>query len=84
MPNIITRGIDHQNRIDRERRQAMRRTEDVRRGLTRAKRAQRGDFRLCRDLDKTLKDYIRFKNLRDRKKIESEYYGKQKEYRNGR
>ena len=84
MPNIITRGIDHQNRIDRERRQAMRRTEDVRRGLTRAKGAQRGDFRLCRDLDKTLKDYIRFKNLRDRKKIESEYYGKQKEYRNGR
>lgn len=41
----------------------------------------RGDFSLCRDLDKTLKDLHKFKDPKDRAKINAEYYGKQRDYK---
>ena len=41
----------------------------------------REDYELCRSLDKTLSDYRKFKDPRDRKRISDEYYGKQEEYR---
>ena len=41
----------------------------------------REDYALCRDLDKTIKDYKRYKNPRDRERIKDEYFGKQEEYR---
>ena len=62
----------------------VRQRQDVLSGLSKAKGAQRGDFELCRKLDKTLKDYRDFKNPNDRKKITDEYYGRQQEYRNNR
>ena len=79
--NIITRGIDNENRIARRRRTIDRRNEDVAKGLSRAKEAQRGDFGLCRELDKSLQDYKRFKDPKDRAKINAEYYGLQKQYK---
>jgi hypothetical protein len=59
----------------------MRKQEDVMKGLSKAKGAQRGDFELCRRLDKTLMDYRRFKDPKDREKINNEYYGLEAEYR---
>lgn len=49
-------------------------------GLTRTKGAQRGDFKLCREADKALLDYKRFKNPQDRKKITQEYNTIKREY----
>ncbi len=79
--NIKTSGIDNKNRVERRRRAEDRRNEDVAKGLSLAKGAQRGDFGLCRELDKNLKDYRRFKDPKDRAKINSEYYGRQREYK---
>ena len=59
----------------------LRKQEDVLKGLSRAKGAQRGDFEMCRKLDKTLMDYRRFKDPQDREKINKEYYGIEKEFR---
>jgi len=73
-------NIDQQNRMEADRRRQSRRAEDIRRGITKADVPQRGDYRLCRDLDKTIKDFHRFNNPRDRAKINEEYHGKQKEY----
>ena len=81
MSNIITNGIDNQNREERRRRAIDRRNEDVSRGITRSKDAQRGDYKLCRETDKVLADYRRFKNPKDREKIKEEYFGRQKSYR---
>lgn len=44
----------------------------------------RGDYDLCRDCNKTIKDYIKFKDPRDREKIKDEYFGKQADYRKRR
>jgi hypothetical protein len=44
----------------------------------------RNDYELCRDCDKPLKDYIKHKNVNDRKKIMDEYYGRQKYYRDNK
>ena len=41
----------------------------------------RGDFEVCRICDENHLDYNRFKNPQDRKKITTEYFQKQKEYR---
>lgn len=58
----------------------IRRRQDKERGYGRHDQPGRGDFSLCRSLDKTIKDYVSFKDPRDRKKIEKEYFGKQREY----
>ncbi len=79
--NIKTSGIDNQNRIERRCRAIDRRNEDIARGLTRADVPMRGDYKLCRETDKVLADYRKFKNPKDREKIRVEYYGRQKEYR---
>jgi hypothetical protein len=42
---------------------------------------KRGDYGLCRQTDKILTDFVRFKEPEARKKIEAEYYGIQKEGR---
>ena len=71
---------------DRVRREAMeraaiRRQEDIHKGLTRSSEPQRGDFKECREYDKVLSEYRRFKDPNDRKKISEEYYGKQAQRR---
>lgn len=72
-----------EDKIKREAREraAIRRQEDIHKGLTRSKEAQRGDFHELKTLDKTLEDYRRFKNPKDREKIKAEYFGRQKELR---
>ena len=84
MVYIKASGIDKQVRTEADRRRESRRTEDIRKGLTRSSDPQRGDYGLCRELDKTLKDFHGFKDPKDRAKINAEYYGKQKEYRNSK
>ena len=74
-------NIDKQNRVMYERRRQERRQEDVWKGLSRAKGAQYGDYKINRECEKTLKDYRRFKDPKDREKIKTEYFGIQKEYR---
>jgi len=46
-------------------------------GRARATGPQRGDFRITGQLDKTMADYRKFKNLKDREKIKAEYFGLQ-------
>ena len=72
-----------EDRIKRERREntAIRRQEDVLKGLTRSKDAQRGDFKEAKQYDKIMQDYRTFKNPKDREKIKAEYFGVQMEKR---
>ena len=43
-------------------------------GLSKAKGATRGDYKLCREADKVLGQYKRFKDKGDRTKIQNEYF----------
>ncbi len=61
-----------------------RRQEDIRSGLVKPKGATRGDFKVCRDMDKVIQDYCKFKDPRDRKKIKEEYFGRQQEIKQKR
>ena len=78
---IRDKGIDRKNREERRKRAVNRRQHDIQSGLIKVNTGpQRGDYSLCRDLDKTISDYHKFKNPEDRAKIQSEYFGKQREY----
>jgi len=66
--------------VDREVAKQTREHLDKLNGLTRTKGAQRGDFKLCREADKALIDYKRFKDPQDRKKIVSVYNTIKREY----
>jgi hypothetical protein len=82
MTLIIGKGsIEEKVRREKDARYVMRRQEDIHKGLTKSTGPQRGDFKECREYDKVLSDYRRFKNASDRKKITQEYYGRQKERR---
>jgi len=82
MTLIIGKGsIEEKVKREARERSAIRRQEDVHKGLIRSKEAQRGDFSELRTLDKTLEDYRRFKSPKDREKIKQEYFGRQKEMR---
>lgn len=58
-----------------------RRIEDIKSGLMIPKGPQRGDFKICRESDKILSNYRKFKDPRDRAKIASEYNQVRREYR---
>ena len=73
-------GVDAQVREEASRRAFNRRQEDIRRGITIANVPQRGDFGYCRELDKTIKDFHKFNDPKDKAKIQAEYFGKQKEF----
>jgi len=75
--NFTPHDYDVRRQTDR----SMRQREAVMSGLSKAKSGQRGDYKLCREIDKTLKDYRNHKNLNDRKKITQEYFGIQNEFR---
>ncbi len=79
--NIRTSGIDNQNRVERRRRFADRKRIAQEEGKHHKDIAMRNDFRLCRENDKTLADYRKFKDPKDREKINAEFFGRQKEYR---
>jgi hypothetical protein len=74
-------SIEEKIRSEIIERAEIRRQEDIHKGLTRADTAQRGDFKECREYDKVLKDYRRFKDPRDRQRITEEYHGRQQERR---
>lgn len=73
--------IEDRVRHEAEGRSIARRQVDVMSGLTKSSGPSRGDYRLCRQADKVLKDYRNHKDPRDREKINKEYFGVQKEYR---
>jgi len=80
---LITRsGTDKRVREEAERNRQIRRQEDVHKGLTLSKDAQRGDFKLCRENDKLVTDYIQFKNPKDREKIQREMDCLKQDYQN--
>lgn len=78
---LIKGGIEDKIRKEYRDRAAIRRQEDVLKGLSRAKGAQRGDFNETKKYDKLMYDYRRFKSPQDREKIKKEYFGMQYERR---
>lgn len=68
-------------RLEAEGRAIARRQVDIIEGRSRSTRPQRGDYKLCREADKALKEYKAFKHPNDRKKIEDGYFQLQREYR---
>lgn len=80
--SIVIKSDCVDTRIRRRNREMaeIRRRQDKERGYGRHDQPARGDFSLCRELDKTIKDYKRFKDPRDREKIKNEYFGRQREY----
>ena len=74
-------GIEAKIRKEAEGRSILRRQQDVWKGLSRPKSAQRGDFTVTTKFDKKMADYRKFKNPKDREKINKEYYQLQKESR---
>ena len=83
MVYIITPKVMDNYEINRLADRDTRRELDIRKGLSKAKGGQRGDYKLCHEADKILKDYRTYKNPNDRKKIENEYFGLSKEFRKG-
>jgi len=81
---IKSKCIDTKCREEGRQRAQDRRQEDIRSGLTKTNAGpQRGDFKLCRDTDKILSNYKRFKDPQSREKIKNEYFQAQKEARHG-
>ena len=60
-------GIDKQVRDEKERNRQIRKNIDQLTGVSRAKGAQRGDYKFCKENDKLLNDYRNFP--KDREKI---------------
>jgi len=74
-------NIDKQNRREFERRRLERREQDQIKGLNRRDRSCWGDHPVNRAVEDTMKDYLKYKDPKDRKQITDEFYGIQKEYR---
>jgi hypothetical protein len=84
MPLIISKNsIEAQIREESKRRADVRRQEDVASGLTIGKGPQRGDFRICREGEKIMKEYKDHKDPKAREQIKREYFQMQKEHRRG-
>jgi len=82
MTLIKSKGsIEEKIRREARDRAAIRRQEDIHRGLTRSTEAQRGDFDKTKKFDKLMGDYRRFKNPNDRKEITNAYFQAQRESR---
>ena len=73
--------IEHRIKHEAEGRRIARRQIDIATGLTKSTDPQRGDYKLCREADKILKEYKEYKNPNDRKKIEASYFQLQRESR---
>lgn len=73
--------IEDRVRHEAEGRSIARRQVDVMSGLTKSSGPSRGDYRLCRQADKVLKEYRNHKDPRARAEIQKHYEQCQKEYR---
>ena len=78
---ISKNSIEAKIRRETEGRAITRRQVDILEGRTKSTGAQRGDYKLCREADKILREYKNFKNPNDRKKIEQSYFQLQREGR---
>lgn len=78
---ISKKSIEAKVRHESEGRAMARRQIDITEGRAKAIGPQRGDYKLCREADKVLKEYKTFKHPNDRKKIESGYFQLQREAR---
>ena len=78
---IKSKCIDTKCREENRQKAETRRQIDVISGLTKSKGPQRGDFKICREGDKLLREYREHKDSSDRKKIENEYRKMQREHR---
>jgi hypothetical protein len=66
-------SVDRQVKFEAYKRKDLRRQLDTISGLRRTSDPQRGDFKQCREADKVIKDYCKFKDPKDREKIKREY-----------
>ena len=73
--------IEHRIRHEAEGRRIARRQVDIITGLTKSTGPARGDFKVCREADKLLREYKDHKDPRARKEIQDNYFKMQKEYR---
>lgn len=73
--------IEQRIRHEAEGRRVARRQIDVMSGLTRSTGPSRGDYKMCREGDKILREYKDHKDPRARKEIEANYRQMQREYR---
>jgi len=79
---IKSNCIDARNREEFRLKKDARRQEDIRNGLVKINTGpQRGDYKICKEGDKILKDYRSFNSPKDREKIAREYFEMQKSYR---
>lgn len=78
---ISKNSIEAKVRHEAEGRAIARRQVDIIEGRTKSTGASRGDYKLCREADKILREYKDHKNKDDRKKIEAGYYQLQREHR---
>jgi len=79
---INSKCVDTKCREERRQREQNRRQADIRSGLIKINAGpQRGDFKICREGDKILKEYRNYKDPRAREKIKSDYAQMQKENR---
>jgi len=83
MTYIKRSGIDRQVREEKAHRQQAQHTMNVMSGATRSKGAMREDYKLCRENDKQLADFRRFKDKGTREEISKNMEQVRREYGHG-
>lgn len=73
-------GIDDKVRREKELRKQQRRAVDQLTGVAKIKGAARQDYKLCRENDKLLAEYRRFRDRNDRNKISAYMEQARREY----
>jgi len=73
-------SIENRVRQEARNRADLRRQMDIRSGLTRSSGPARGDYKLCREQDKMLNDYRRYKDPNDRAKIQAQMDACKRDY----
>lgn len=76
-------GIDRKVMEEKETNKSIRQHEDRMKGLSQRKGAERGDFKLCREGDKLYADYSKYKDPKDREKINKNLNQLRRENQNG-
>jgi hypothetical protein len=78
---ISKKSIEAKVRHEAEGRAITRRQVDILEGRTKSTGPQRGDYKICREGDKILREYKKYRDPRARREIENNYYLMQREYR---
>jgi hypothetical protein len=80
---ISKNSIEAKVRHEAEGRAIVRRQLDQISGLTKTTGPQRGDYKLCRESDKILREYKTHKDPNARKEIQNSYFQLRKESKHG-